>query len=171
MKYYEVAYVDENDESLQIVKDVLNDMFLENIEYTDLNHFDVNLDNDVFIFVFDYLRKELPFSIMDSLEQLEGKTVACFVSIPMEWDEAIQKTIEKQIEPFLPDSVNDLGCFICPTKYSKKYLERLNKAIKENPNNVNALSLLEKQENMQDRPNTTDLIKVKDFFRKICNLS
>lgn len=172
MKHYEVVYIDEKDEALGVVNKVLDYVGQLEVEYTDLNHFDPNEDNDVFIFAFDYLKNELPFLIMNSLSDLEGKTIMCYVCAPMMVNAQIQATIEKRILPFLPDHCQYLGCFVCSCKYSDKYLTQVHHTLKRQPTNASARAILDHQASLESHPDSNDMQEAISFFQeKIINLS
>lgn len=167
MKYYEVLYLNKNDNAVTLVDEVLKQMKIEEVEFTDLNYFEANNDNDIYIYAFDFLKNELPYLIMNSLMDLEKKQILFIITIPFIPNQQTYQMVKKRIEPFLPDACVYHGCFICAGKYAEEIVEKAKSTIHQYPNNEYAKYVLDQTEMIHNHPDKDDIVQAVEFLQKV----
>lgn len=84
----------------------------------------------------------IPFAILEYLEQLEDKSILFFVTSPFEPNDKLKDSIERKLLPFLPESCDYRGMFVCYGEVSKEMMRDLRNRLSQQPDNERGQELL-----------------------------
>ena len=128
----------------------------------DLN--EPSLDSDIYLVGFGVRKNACPFSTLEWIEQLEGKTILLFCTSALHSIKGYQQRIEAQIMPFLPEDCDYRGLVICPAKMTKEELTYLEGQMIQNGKQENIAQLHRMYEESLSHPDRKDLLAVQEFI-------
>ena len=102
---------------------------------------------------------------MDILENLEGKTILCFVACGMALFEK-KENVEHNLLPFLPDECDYRGLFFCPGQIPSSVMDTIQEALDENPENKQAQAMLEAFQHAKNHPDAEDFRELRRFIQE-----
>lgn len=161
---YEVAYISASGNTAILAEDIANMLSDEDVRLTDLSCGEVSEDAEVYLFGFGINRGAIPMKIIDALEAVEGKTILLFVTCGMEPTGDYRSSVERKIQPFLPDDCDYRGLFLCAGQFPDEVIQNIREAVKLQPENTQTRSILEHHKKTEGHPNDEDLEKLRDFI-------
>lgn len=116
-------------------EDILEDAYVTDLKY------DNDVQGDIHLVGFEInvsSLKMIPYEVMELLDQLEDKTVLLFATCPFKADQNTYNQVESTILPFLPDSCDYRGLFLCTGEASSQLISKL-QALSAQDKKANAL--------------------------------
>ena len=110
--------------------------------------------------------KAIPYEVMELLDQLEEKTVLLFVTCPFKADQGARSQLERTILPFLPDSCDYRGLFLCTGEASQQLISKLQNLSAQKPEDQRASALLESCKASAGHPDEDDIMQACLFVTK-----
>ena len=132
-------------------------------QMVDIDLEEPTLDADIYLVGFGVRKNACPFSTLEWLEQLSGKTILLFCTSALGSISGYQQRLEAQIMPFLPDDCDYKGMLLCPAKMSKEEFSYLETLMIQNGKQENVLKLQSMYEESLSHPNTEDLKNAQEF--------
>lgn len=117
-------------------------------------------DADVHLVGFDFSRtepKKVPQEVRLFLNQLEGKTILLFATVPFELNDVVERRVSNLVLSALPRECDYLGMYVCTAHPSDRLLQHLENTMEQNPNNIRASYWHERCLQAEGRPNEADL--------------
>jgi hypothetical protein len=138
----------------------------EKVHLTDLSREEAVQGADVYLIGFGVNRGNIPIKVMDALDAAEGKTILLFVTCGVEPTEDYRTAIERKITPFLPDNCDYKGLFLCAAQLPDEVIQNIQEALRRQPDNAQALSLLEHHKKTRGHPDNNDVEQLYAFIRQ-----
>ena len=116
-------------------EDILEDAYVTDLKY------DNDVQGDIHLVGFEINEsnfKAIPYEVMELMDQLEDKTVLLFATCPFKADQSARSQLERTILPFLPDSCDYRGLFLCAGEASSQLISKL-QALSTQDKKANAL--------------------------------
>ena len=133
-------------------------------EYSD------ELLNADLIFVGSWTDKGSPSDKIKSVyKKLHNKKIFVFGTCGFGDDEKYYKLIFENTCKYINEDNDVVGYYFCPGKLSGEIKERYEKLLKQNPNDKRIIKMLDNFNNVLDRPNETDLNKLRLKVRNVIN--
>ena len=104
--------------------------------------------------------------MMELLDQLEEKTVLIFATCPFQADQNAKDQLERSLQPFLPDSCDYRGLYLCTGEASQQLLSKLQTVCQQNPEDQRASTLLENCKASAGHPDEDDIMQACLFVTK-----
>lgn len=142
-------------------------------EQTELINLDVQMptrDADVYCVGFGVRYSTCPMRVLEFLELLNRKTILLFATCGMPPTERYHDILERSIEPFLPDSCDYRGLFLCQGSIGKDGFTALNYRFE---NNIDEETLLHFEEfclGTYEHPTECDLENAQEFVWQALDL-
>lgn len=108
--------------------------------------------------------KAVPYRIMEALDQLENTAVALYVTCPFQVDKTTQDQMERAILPFLPESCDYRGLWMCSGEGSKAFITHLEKLADQRPEDESIRNMLNRAKAAVGHPNEQDIIGGYNFI-------
>lgn len=160
---YQIAYENIYGNAEVLANEIKKILPPESTDFADLSCQEISDDADVYLIGFEITQDAIPLNIMDVLENLEGKTVLCFVTCAMA-HAGKKDSIERNLLPFLPDECDYRGLFFCPGQIPASVLRAVEEALRENPENERAKTMLECFQKSLNHPDSDDLRDLRRFI-------
>ena len=160
---YQIAYLNVYGNAGVLADEIQT--ILAGAELVDLNRQEISDDADVYLLVFEITQAAIPLKIMDVLENLEGKTILCFVACGMALFEE-KEDVEHNLLPFLPDECDYRGLFFCPGQIPSSVMDTIQEALDENPENKQAQAMLEAFQHAKNHPDAGDFQELRRFIQE-----
>lgn len=112
----------------------------------------------------------IPFKVMEYLEQLEGKTILLFATVPFAPNDYVRSRVDHAVMPFLPDECDYLGLYLCSAQPPATLIAELKNVISHHPENGRAKHWLEQCEKAVGHPDRSDVQKACQFARHALRL-
>lgn len=148
-------------------EDILEDAYVADLKY------DNDVQGDIFLVGFEMNEssfKTIPYEVMELLDQLEEKTVLLFATCPFRADERAAEQLEQAVLPFLPDSCDYRGFFLCAGEASQQLVSHLQELSAKQPQDQRTGALLESCMASVGHPDEEDIMKACLFVTKELNL-
>lgn len=112
----------------------------------------------------------IPFKVLEYLENLDGKVIFLFGTVPFQPNEAVRNKINNSVIPFLPDECDYRGLYLCSAQPSEVLMRDLRNVVSSQPDNTRAKHWLEQCEKAKGHPDADDLKKGCHFMRHALEL-
>lgn len=145
---------------------------LEGAYITDLRY-DTDAQGEIHLVGFEMNEnsfKAIPYEVMELLDQLEEKTVLIFATCPFRADQRGKDQLEYALRPFLPDSCDFRGLFLCSGEASQQLLSRLEAICQKHPEDQRTKTLLESCRTSLRHPDETDVMQACLFVTQALEL-
>ena len=123
---YQIAYLDIYGNAGILAEEISG--ILHGAELVNLSKQEISDDANSYLLVFEITQNAIPLKIMDILENLEGKTILCFVACGMALFEE-KEDVEHNLLPFLPDECDYRGLFFCPGQIPSSVMDTIQEAL------------------------------------------
>lgn len=160
---YQIAYLDIYGNAGILAEEISG--ILHGAELVNLSKQEISDDANSYLLVFEITQNAIPLKIMDILENLEGKTILCFVACGMALFEE-KEDVEHNLLPFLPDECDYRGLFFCPGQIPSSVMDTIQKALDENPENKQAQAMLEAFQHAKNHPDAEDFRELRRFIQE-----
>lgn len=163
---YQISYLSPSGNCRKLAEafeDILEDAYVTNLKY------DNDIQGEVHLVGFEMNKpsfKAIPYEVMEHLDQLEGKTVLLFVTCPFQADQNTKVLLERTILPFLPDSCDYRGLFLCIGQASQQLLSKLQDISAQQPEDQRTSVLLERCKASAGHPDEDDIMRACLFVSK-----
>lgn len=164
---YEVAYFSKSGNSTSLAKAIANILPTENTKLTDLAQDEMSGGADFNFIGFDVIDGPIPLRVMDALDHAEDKVLILFATCCMVPSENIKATVERKVQPFIPDDCDYRGLFLCAGHPSESLLRNFEEQIKIQPNNLDIHSALENCQKAIGHPDENDVENLMRFIQSV----
>jgi len=117
---YQIVYVSQSGNTEYLAQAIEGCLPADETQLVDLNSHTPSLDAEGYFVGFGVRHNACPLNVLDFLEQLTDKTVIAFATCGMKASEAYQESIERGIEPFLPEDCDYRGLYLCQGSISSE---------------------------------------------------
>ena len=117
---YQIVYVSQSGNTEYLAQAIEGCLPADETQLVNLNTQTPSLDAEVYCVGFGVRHNACPLNVLDFLEQLTDKTVIAFATCGMKASEAYQESIERGIEPFLPEDCDYRGLYLCQGSISSE---------------------------------------------------
>jgi len=148
-------------------EDILEDAYVTDLKY------DNDVQGEIHLVGFEINEssfKAIPYEVMELLDQLDGKSVFVFATCPFAVDQNAKDQLERSLQPFLPDSCDYRGLFLCSGEASQQLLSKLQTVCQQNPEDQRASTLLESCKASAGHPDEEDIMKACLYVTKVLEL-
>lgn len=148
-------------------KDILEDAYVTDLKY------DNDVQGEIHLVGFEINEssfKAIPCEVMELLDQLEDETVLFFVTCPFQADQNVKDQLACTLRPFLPDSCDYRGIFLCQGEASQTLLHKLQTVCAERPDNQRTKAFWENCKASVGHPDEEDIMKACLFVTKVLEL-
>lgn len=156
---YQISYLSPSGHCKKIAEafeDILEDAYVTDLKY------DNDVQGEIHLVGFEINEsgfKAIPYEVMELLDQLEEKTVLIFATCPFQADQNAKDQMERSLQPFLPDSCDYRGLFLCSGEASQQLLNNLGSICQQHPEDQRASALLENCKASVGHPDEEDIMK------------
>ena len=112
----------------------------------------------------------IPFKLLEYLEELDGKIIFLFATVPFQPNEAVRNKINNRVIPFLPDAGDYRRLYLCAAPLPESLVRDIRNVIAAQPDNTRAMHWLEQCEKAKGHPDTEDIKKGCLFVRHVLEL-
>ena len=144
-------------------EDILEDAYVTDLKY------DNDVQGRIHLVGFEMNEasfKAIPYEVMEFLDQLEDETVLFFVTCPFQPDQNVKDQLEYALQPFLPDSCDYRGIFLCQGEASQTLLSKLQTVCAERPDDQRTKKFLESCKASAGHPDEDDIMQACLFVTK-----
>lgn len=153
---YEIAYVSLSGNTEKLAHGIADKFPIQETFVTDLSHEELYENADVYLLGFGVNKGTIPLKIMETLEELHGKTIMFFITCGMEPELEYRDSIEKKILPFLPEECDYRGMFMCQGKFPDTVFAAAKRKLEAEPDNKYAQKIILDNELSNTHPNEKD---------------
>lgn len=163
---YQISYLSPSGHCKKIAEafeDILEDVYITDLKY------DNDVQGEIHLVGFEMNEssfKAIPYEVMELLDQLEEKTVLIFATCPFRADQNAKDQLERSLQPFLPDSCDYRGLFLCSGEASQQLLNNLRAICQQYPEDQRTSTLLESCKASTGHPDEEDIMKACLFVTK-----
>lgn len=128
---------------------------------------------DVHLVGFDFSStepKNVPQQVRMFLNQLKGKTILLFATVPFQLNDVLEKRVSDIALAALPGECDYLGLYVCTSQPSDRLLQHLEDSMQRNPNNTRASYWHERSVQAVGHPNETDIRNACRFVAHVLRL-
>lgn len=156
---YQISYLSPSGNCKKLAdafEDILEDAYVINLKY------DNDVLGDIHLVGFEMNEsgfKAIPYEVMELLDQLEDKTVLLFATCPFETDQSARNQLERTILPFLPDSCDYRGLFLCTGQASQQLISKLQTLSAQQSQDQRTSALLESCKASAGHPDEDDIMR------------
>lgn len=165
MKYL-VVYDSKTGNTEKIAKEILDAIPEAEKEIKKVSEFTGNEDADVIFVGFWTNRSTCPMSVVNALELMTEKKIALFGTCGMGGSEEYYDSIKKNVEAWLPEACEYLGCYLCqgkmPESVLHKYEQMEGKVPKEQLE-----AMIQNYHSAKMHPDSKDLMDARKFVKEI----
>lgn len=163
---YQISYLSPSGHCKKIAEafeDILKDAYITDLKY------DNDVQGEIHLVGFEINEssfKAIPYEVLELLDRLEEKTVLIFATCPFQTDQNAKDHLERSLQPFLPDSCDYRGLFLCSGEASQQLLNNLRSIYQQHPEDQRTSALLESCEASVGHPDEEDIMKACLFVTK-----
>ena len=110
--------------------------------------------------------RAIPYRVMETLDQLEGTAVAIYVTSSLMPDKAMEDQVERALLPFIPDSCDYRGIWMCAGQASSAFLRNVKQLVAQRPDDNTVQTMDKNAQATVNHPDEEDIRNGLDF---ICN--
>lgn len=110
--------------------------------------------------------RAVPYRIMELLNKLEHQRVVLFVTSPFRTNSHVKDLMEHRIKPFLPETCQYCGLYLCTGQASDGLLNSLRIHADNNPDDKQAVQVLHRCEESIGHPDADELREACRFVIK-----
>ncbi len=162
---FEIAYFSKFGNSAVLAKAIANMLPAEDTKLVNLAHNEMAGGADVNFIGFDVIDGPVPLRIIDALDLAERKAIILFTTCCMEPSENVKSSIERKVQPFIPDDCDYRGLFLCAGQPSENILENIDTQLKRQPDNLGLRAALENCQKAIGHPNKNDIAMLMKFVQ------
>lgn len=168
MKYM-IVY-SSNTGNTEIIAEAIKDALGENsCIYCGKPHGILTQDAEIIFVGFWVSRGSCSEEIKKYLETLENKKIFLFGTAGFGGSETYFETILTGVKDYISKSNTIMGSFMCQGKMPDKVLERYQNLLAEQPENSNAIDMIDNYKNALSHPDVQDIENVKVLVKSIFN--
>lgn len=154
---YQIAYVSDSGNSEKLALGIAEKFSANEIKIVNLKEDAMTDEAEVYFICFGMNKGAVPYKILECVEELENKTVIFFVTCGLEPRDKHRVEIGKKILPFLPNSCNFRGVFMCRGEFPEEVLTAAEEKFFDDCENEYARVVLEDAQMSCGHPNQTDI--------------
>jgi hypothetical protein len=161
MSKYQIDYVDDSTAITKIATSLAKKL---NAKLLNLSNDDGNYDADIHIIGFHSNKDTVPISVLDYIENLEGKQILFFICDYFDASGDHRDRLEKRFLPFLPDECEYMGMYICLEEMPSSTIEQISQLQQSNIEDDRLQILIDKYNDGRGRPDDVDIYKIFNFI-------
>lgn len=162
---YEIAYVSLSGNTQKLAYGIADRLPKSQTIITNLDSDELSKNADVYLIGFGVNKGTIPLKVMDALDELNGKIILFFVTCGMELTEMYRDAVEKKLLPFMPESCDYRGLFMCQGQFSDHITQAIRQKYREDTGNKYAQRILNDVECASGHPNRADYENAVRFIR------
>ena len=163
---HEMAYISMSGNTKKLVNGIAAGFPQSQIIITDLSEADVTGNADIYLIAFGLNRGTVPLRVIEAMDHLSEKTILLFVTCGMEPSSDYYASVERRVEPFLPDHCDYRGLFLCRGQFPEQVLVAAQVQLKQGKNSPDILRIIHNAELSNGHPNEIDVENACQFIRK-----
>lgn len=163
---FEIAYISQSGNTEKLAHGIA-DRFPPNRTFvTDLSYEKITGKADVYLIGFGVNKGTVPLKIMETLDELCGKTILFFITCGFEPTREYLESIERKVAVFLPDDCDYRGLFMCQGEFPNDVLQMAKAKLLNEPNNKVAKKVVDDAELSAGHPHSVDFENAYNFICK-----
>ena len=163
---YQVVFTSKTGNTKKIAEVIYISIDSSNKSIYELEPGKVDYSADVYFVGFWINRGSCSIDILNMLSDMHGKKIALFGTCGSTNVSDYYKTIESEIDAFIPDDSEYLGMFLCQGKMPVQVREKYEELLKQNPSDQHAKAMIENFDNATNHPDSIDLENAKKFVKR-----
>lgn len=163
---YQIIHLGKRSSAERIARSITEILPAGSYKIVDLASQTPDLDVELNFFCFELSKGACPFAVLESIERMEGKKLVLVAISSISDDEAFRKLLESQLEPFLPESSENLGLYLCKGRFSEEDLDVIRRRSAQAGKSADEEKLHALFEESQNHPDMMDLYNVLQFVNQ-----
>ena len=162
---HEDAYFSKFGNAAVLAKAIASMLPVENTKLTDVVQSEMSGGADINFIGFDVNDGPVPLRIMDAFDYAEDKVLILFATCWMMPLEHIRAAVERKLQPFLPDSCDYRGLFLCAGQAPENMIDNLETQFKTHPDNTEIKSAFGNRQKTIGHPSEQDIERPQRFVQ------
>ena len=167
---YQVIYESQSGNTARLAKEIAACLPKEHTKLVDINAQKPTLDADVYCVGFCVHHSICSMRRVELLELLNGKVVLLFATCGMNPTQSYHDVLERNITPFLPDTCDYRGFFLCQGAINQDGFAALKRRFESNRDEETLQRFEEFRIDAHDHPSEKDFENARMFTKHVLSL-